>query len=79
MIKNLLKTTYSHQKYSVKYMRRDLKFYQADMVYLKISPMKGVVRFGNKWNLSPRNVGSHEIFQRFCKVSYKFKLFCKLA
>lgn len=41
--------------------------------------MKGVMRFGEKGKLSPRYLGPYEIFQRFRKVSYEFKLPCELA
>ena len=43
-------------------------------MYLKISPMKGVVRLGKNGKLSPRYVGPYEILQRFCKVDYELKL-----
>jgi len=39
--------------------RRDLEFDVNDWVYLKISPMKGVMRFGKKGKLSPRYVGPY--------------------
>ncbi|TMX05236.1 hypothetical protein EJD97_000311 [Solanum chilense] len=42
------------QKSYADHRRRDLKFEEGDKVYLKISPMKGVVRFGKKGKLSPR-------------------------
>ena len=40
--------TYSRQKSYVDHRRRDLEFERGDKVYLKISPMKEVVRFGKK-------------------------------
>ena len=39
-------------------------------MYLKISPMKGVVRFDKKGKLSSRYVGPYEILQRVGKVAY---------
>ena len=48
-------------------------------MYLKISPMKGVVRFGKKGKLNPRYVGPYDIFQRVGKVSYELKLPSELA
>ena len=41
--------------------------------------MKGVVRFGNKWKLSPHYVDPYEIFQRVGKVAYELKLATELA
>ena len=48
-------------------------------MYLKISPIKGVIRFGKKGKLSPRYVGPYEILQRVGKVAYKLKLPSELA
>ncbi|KAH0639227.1 hypothetical protein KY285_035813 [Solanum tuberosum] len=46
---------------------RDLEFEVGDWVFLKISPMKGVMRFGKKGKLSPRYVGPYEILKRVGK------------
>ena len=48
-------------------------------MYLKISPMKGVVRFGRKWNLSPCYLGPYEMLQRVDKDTYELKLPSELA
>ena len=48
-------------------------------MYLKISPMKGVVRFGKKRKLSPRYVGPYEILQNIGKVAYDLRLPSELA
>ena len=52
-------------------IERDLEFEEGDKVYLKISHMKGVVRFGKKGKLSPRYVGPYEILKRVGKVAYE--------
>ena len=44
------------------------------MVSLKISPMKGLMRFGKKGKLSPRYAGHYEVMQRVRKVAYQLKL-----
>ena len=41
--------------------RRPLKFEVGDLVFLKVSPMRGVMRFGKKGKLAPRFVGPYEI------------------
>ena len=56
ILRDRLKTTYSRQKSYVDNRRRDLEFYIGDWVYLKISPMKGVMVFGKEGKLSPRYV-----------------------
>lgn len=51
-------------------MRRiDLEFDIGDFIYLKVSPMKGIKRFGTKGTLSPCYVGPYRILSRYCKVS----------
>ena len=56
-----------------------LEFEEGDKVYLKISPMKGVVKFIKKGKLSHLYVGPYEIFQRVVKVSYELKLPSELS
>jgi len=43
-------------------------------VYLKVSPMKGVQRFGVKRKLAPRYVGPYQILERKGNVAYKVQL-----
>ena len=56
-----------------------MEFEKGDKVYLKISPMKGVVRFCKKVKLSPCYVGPYDILQRVGKVAYKLELPNELA
>ena len=41
---------------------------------MKISPWKGVLRFGKRGKLSPRYIGPYEIVSKVGPVAYKFKL-----
>lgn len=54
--------------------RRDLEFKVGDWVYLKVSPMKDVVRFGKKGKLSPTFVGPYRVLRRIGKVAYELEL-----
>jgi hypothetical protein len=45
-----------------------------DRVFLKVSPMRGVMQFGKKGKLNPRFIGSFEIIQRVEKLAYKIAL-----
>ena len=56
-----------------------MEFEEGDKVHLKISPMKGVVRFGKKVKLTPCYVGSYEMLQRVCMIAYELKLPSELA
>ena len=54
VIQERFKTMQFCQK-SYTYIRRSpLEFEVDDWVYLKVSPMKGVIRFGRKGKLSPQ-------------------------
>ncbi|XP_069151952.1 uncharacterized protein [Solanum lycopersicum] len=47
---------------------------EGDHVWLRVSPVKGVMRFGKKGKLSPRFIGPFEILSRVVEVAYKFVL-----
>ncbi|XP_070046789.1 uncharacterized protein [Nicotiana tomentosiformis] len=74
IITEQLKTAQSHQKSYSNVRRRDLKFKEDDWVFLKVSPMKGVMRFGKKGNLSLRYVGPYKNTQRIVQVAYRLEL-----
>ncbi|KAA0037905.1 pol protein [Cucumis melo var. makuwa] len=57
-------TAQSRQKSYADVRRKDLEFEVGDMVFLKVAPMKGVLRFAKKGKLSPRFVGPFEILER---------------
>ncbi|KAM6564246.1 hypothetical protein CsatB_024244 [Cannabis sativa] len=44
------------------------------MVFLRISPMKGIKRFGKKGKLSPRFIGPFEILERIGQVAYRLAM-----
>ncbi|WVZ58586.1 LOW QUALITY PROTEIN: hypothetical protein U9M48_008844 [Paspalum notatum var. saurae] len=72
MIHNNLKRAQSRH-YSDK-RRRPLVFEEGDHVYLRVSPMKGVHRFGVKGKLAPRYVGPFKITERCGSVAYRLEL-----
>ncbi|XP_059290102.1 uncharacterized protein LOC132043647 [Lycium ferocissimum] len=58
---------------------RELEFSICDKVFLKVSPMKGVMRFGRKGKLSPHFISPYEIVRRIGKVAYELKLPSEMA
>ena len=74
LIRERLKTAQSRQKSYSDVRKRDLEFHVGDWVYVKVSPMKGVMRFGKKGKLSPRYVGPYEVVERIGNVAYRVDL-----
>nr|XP_016446330.1 PREDICTED: uncharacterized protein LOC107771481 [Nicotiana tabacum] len=64
IIQERLKAAQSRQKSYADIHRRKLEFQVDDWVFLRVSPLKGVMRFGNKGKLSPRYVGPYRVTQR---------------
>ena len=64
VIMERLVNAYSRQKSYADNRKCPLDFDVSYKVYLKISPMNGVTRFGRKGKLSPRYVGPYEILHR---------------
>ena len=79
LIRDGLNTTLSRQKSYTDVRRRELEFQVDDWFFLKVLPMKGVMRFGKKGKLSPRYVGPYKILKRIGKVTYELELPAKLA
>nr|XP_033516097.1 uncharacterized protein LOC117280494 [Nicotiana tomentosiformis] len=69
----------SRQKSYSDKRHHDLEFMVGDKVFLKVSPMKGVMRFGKKGKLSPRFIGPYEIIENKGKVSYELALPIELS
>ncbi|GKF07019.1 hypothetical protein Tco_0041243 [Tanacetum coccineum] len=73
-VKENPKAVRDRQKSYVDYRRKLLEFEVGDRVLLRVSPWKGVVRFGKKGKLATRYVGPFEILERIGLVAYRLRL-----
>ena len=60
-------TSQSRQTSYANLNRRGVEFQVGDFVFLRVSPLKGVKRFGVRGKLSPRFIGPFEILERETK------------
>ncbi|GJY76637.1 putative reverse transcriptase domain-containing protein [Tanacetum coccineum] len=74
LIKEKLKAAIDLQNSYADNRRKPLEFEIGDQVLLKVSPWKGVIRFGKKGKLAPRYVGPFEILERIGPITYRLRL-----
>ncbi|GKA55021.1 hypothetical protein Tco_0753970 [Tanacetum coccineum] len=67
-------TARSRQKSYADRKSKPLEFEVGDMVLLKVSPWKGIIRFGKRGKLSPCYIGPFKIVARVGPVAYTFEL-----
>ena len=74
IIQKHLKAAHDRQKKWADKEIRPLEIEADDHVFLKISPTKGVIRFGVRGKLSPRFIGPFQILERVREVAYRLAL-----
>ncbi|XP_028068727.1 uncharacterized protein LOC114271309 [Camellia sinensis] len=70
LIRQRLRTAQSRQKSYTDARRRDREYAVGDHVFIKVTPMKGPLRFGIKGKLAPRYIKPYEILEKINSVTY---------
>nr|GEZ68889.1 putative reverse transcriptase domain-containing protein [Tanacetum cinerariifolium] len=78
-IKQRMQAARDRQKSYADLKHKPMEFRVGDKVMFKVSPWKGVVRFGKRGKLNPRYVGPFKVLEKIGKVAYKLKLPKKLS
>nr|GFC70753.1 reverse transcriptase domain-containing protein [Tanacetum cinerariifolium] len=73
-IKERMQAALDRQKSYADLKRKPMEFQVGDKVMLKVSPWKGVVRFGKRGKLNSRYVGPFKVLERIGDVAYKLDL-----
>ncbi|GJR04382.1 putative reverse transcriptase domain-containing protein [Tanacetum coccineum] len=74
LIKQRMQAAQDRQKSYADQKRKPMEFEVGDRFMLKVSPWKGVVRFGKRGKLNPRYVGPFKVLAKVGKVAYKLEL-----
>ena len=69
LIRDRLKVAQSRQKSYGDSKRKETEYKVGDRVYLRVSPLRGVKRFGVKGKLAPRFVGAYKSFGAYGRSS----------
>ncbi|GJX30597.1 putative reverse transcriptase domain-containing protein [Tanacetum coccineum] len=73
-VKQRMQAARDRQKSYADLKRKPMEFEVGDKVMLKVSPWKGVVRFGKRGKLNPRFVGPFKVIKRVGGCAYKLEL-----
>ncbi|GJX50192.1 putative reverse transcriptase domain-containing protein [Tanacetum coccineum] len=79
LIKQRMQATQDRKKSYANRKRKPIEFEVGDRVMLKVSPWKGVVRFGKRGKLNPRYVAPFKVLAKVGKVAYRLKLSQELS
>ena len=74
LIRDRLKIAQSRQKSYADSKCKEITYEVGDRAYLRVSPLRGIKRFGVKGKLAPRFIGPYKILKRRGEVAYKLEL-----
>ncbi|GJZ39156.1 putative reverse transcriptase domain-containing protein [Tanacetum coccineum] len=78
-IKHRLQALCDRQRSYANKRRKTIEFQVRDKVMLKVSPWKGVIRFGKRGKLNPPYIGPFKILAKVGTVAYRLELPKKLS
>ncbi|GKB26726.1 putative reverse transcriptase domain-containing protein [Tanacetum coccineum] len=78
-IKQRIQTARDRQKSYADLKRKPMEFQVGDKVMLKVSPWKGVIRFGKRGKLNPRYVGPFKVLKKVEQLLIKRELLKELS
>ncbi|GJW87008.1 putative reverse transcriptase domain-containing protein [Tanacetum coccineum] len=73
-IKKRIQAARDRQKSYADRRRKPLEFEVGDKVMLKVSPWKGVIRFGKRGKLNPRYIGPFKILAKVGTLAYRLEI-----
>ncbi|GJS54815.1 putative reverse transcriptase domain-containing protein [Tanacetum coccineum] len=73
-IKQRIQAAHDRQKSYADVRRKPLEFQVGDKVMLKVSPWKGVIRFGKQGKLNPRYIGPFKALAKVGTIAYRLEL-----
>nr|GFA01474.1 putative reverse transcriptase domain-containing protein [Tanacetum cinerariifolium] len=79
LIKQRIQAAQDRKKSYADLKRKPMDFEIRDRVMLKVSPWKGVVRFGKRGKLNPRYVRPFKVLAKVRKVAYRLELSQELS
>ncbi|KAL2251426.1 UNVERIFIED_CONTAM: Transposon Ty3-G Gag-Pol polyprotein, partial [Sesamum indicum] len=78
-VKKCFKAVQDRQKSYVDKHRREMEYKVGEKVFLKVSPWRGILRFGKQGKLSLRYIGPYEILERVGPLAYRLALPTELS
>ncbi|GJX51259.1 putative reverse transcriptase domain-containing protein [Tanacetum coccineum] len=78
-IKKHIQAARDRQKRYADRRRKPLEFQVRDKVMLKVSPWKGVIRFGKRGKLNPRYIRPFKVLAKVGTVAYRLELLVQLS
>ncbi|KAI3736778.1 hypothetical protein L2E82_26765 [Cichorium intybus] len=74
VIRERMKAAQSRQKSYANLKNRPMTFQVGDQVLLKVSPWRGIIRFGKRGKLNPRYIGPLNVLEKIGKKAYRLEL-----